>query len=474
MKLKLIKNLCLGGLALSASAVAQQQPVPNFIVFIADDVSWDDLGCYGNPVVKTPNIDRLAQEGLKFTNAFLTASSSSPSRCSIISGRYPHSNGAAELHTPLPEDEIPFPLLLRQNKYYTAQAGKWHFGPSVHRAFDRHTDGNGYKDGNGGEDNWVRFTRERPKDKPFFFWFASHDAHRVWGADTFKITHDPQKVIIPPYFTDTPETRQDIASYYNEIARFDFHIGKVREELEKQGALDNTVIIVMADNGRPFPRCKTRVYDSGMKTPFIVFWPAGIRNKGKTTNSLVSAVDIAPSVLDLAGIKPPGRYQGISIKPVLNNPSAEIRNAVYSEHNWHDYEAYERMVRTKDFLYVHNARPNLTNCGPADSKQSATQASLNLLRDKGSLSPAQADIFISPRPADELYDVNSDPEQLLNLASVPQYRDKLVELKSMLSKWQSDTGDTTPDDLTPDWYDRETGKALKIEQKRGVMPGKRD
>jgi N-sulfoglucosamine sulfohydrolase len=474
MKLKLIKNLCLGGLALSASAAAQQQPVPNFIIFIADDVSWDDLGCYGNPVVKTPNIDRLAHEGLKFTNAFLTASSSSPSRCSIISGRYPHSNGAAELHTPLPEDEIPFPLLLRQNKYYTAQAGKWHFGPSVHRAFDRHTDGNGYKDGNGGEDNWVRFTRERPKDKPFFFWFASHDAHRVWGADTFKITHDPQKVIIPPYFTDTPETRQDIASYYNEIARFDFHIGKVREELEKQGVLDNTVIIVMADNGRPFPRCKTRVYDSGMKTPFIVFWPAGIRNKGKTTNSLVSAVDIAPSVLDLAGIKPPGRYQGISIKPVLNNPSAEIRNAVYSEHNWHDYEAYERMVRTKDFLYVHNARPNLTNCGPADSKQSATQASLNLLRDKGRLSPAQADIFISPRPADELYDVNSDPEQLLNLASVPQYRDKLMELKSMLLKWQSDTGDTTPDHLTPDWYDRETGKALKIEQKRGVMPGKRD
>jgi N-sulfoglucosamine sulfohydrolase len=474
MKLKLIKNLCLGGLALSASAAAQQQPVPNFIIFIADDVSWDDLGCYGNPVVKTPNIDRLAHEGLKFTNAFLTASSSSPSRCSIISGRYPHSNGAAELHTPLPEDEIPFPLLLRQNKYYTAQAGKWHFGPSVHRAFDRHTDGNGYKDGNGGEDNWVRFTRERPKDKPFFFWFASHDAHRVWGADTFKITHDPQKVIIPPYFTDTPETRQDIASYYNEIARFDFHIGKVREELEKQGVLDNTVIIVMADNGRPFPRCKTRVYDSGMKTPFIVFWPAGIRNKGKTTNSLVSAVDIAPSVLDLAGIKPPGRYQGISIKPVLNNPSAEIRNAVYSEHNWHDYEAYERMVRTKDFLYVHNARPNLTNCGPADSKQSATQASLNLLRDKGRLSPAQADIFISPRPADELYDVKSDPEQLLNLASVPQYRDKLMELKSMLLKWQSDTGDTTPDHLTPDWYDRETGKALKIEQKRGVMPGKRD
>lgn len=449
------------------------QGKPNFVFIIADDVSWNDIGCYGNDVVKTPNIDRLAQEGLRFTNAFLTASSCSPSRCSIISGKYPHSDGAAELHTPLPEKEVRslYPLLLKENNYYTAHAGKWHLGAAAHRAFDRYTDDNGYDNGDGGENNWVRFIKERPKDKPFFFWLAAHDAHRPWGADTFKITHDPAKVILPPYFVDTQETRQDMVSYYNEIGRFDYYIGKVREELENEGVLDNTVIIVMADNGRPFPRCKTRVYDSGMKTPFIVFWPGGIRNKGCKVDGLISAIDIAPTILDLAGIDPSNDYQGESFLPMIKNPATDIRTAIFSEHNWHDYEAHERMIRTKDYLYVLNARPNLTNCGPADSKSSPTQRALNQVRDEGKLTPAQADVFITPRPAEELFDLRNDPEQFLNLASIPEYQEKLKEMRHRLKSWQYNTGDTTPDDLTPDWYNRETGEALKNDQKRGTMPG---
>lgn len=180
-----IKGLFTFCVGISTVMPCSSSEKPNVILIIADDVSWNDFGCYGNDVVKTPNIDLLAKEGLKFTNAFLTASSCSPSRCSIVSGKYPHSNGAAELHTPLPKDEIPFPLLLKENGYYTAQAGKWHMGPHVHRAFDLFTDGNGYDNGDGGEDNWVPFLTERPKDKPFFFWFASLDAHRPWGADNF-------------------------------------------------------------------------------------------------------------------------------------------------------------------------------------------------------------------------------------------------------------------------------------------------
>jgi N-sulfoglucosamine sulfohydrolase len=471
MNKRVMQKLVLGSVVFSPMLL-QAKEKTNFVVIIADDVSWNDFGCYGNDVVKTPNIDQLAREGIRFTNAYLTASSSSPSRCSIISGRYPHSNGAAELHTPLPERMIPFPLLLKNSNYYTAHAGKWHFGPSVHRAFNRYTDENGYDNGNGGEDNWVRFLRERPRDKPFFFWLASHDAHRPWGADTFKITHDPGLVNIPPYFADTPETRRDIASYYNEIARFDYHVGKVREELMRQGVLNNTVIIVMADNGRPFPRCKTRVYDSGMKTPFIVFWPDGIKSKGEISSSLVSSIDLAPTILELAGVSIPEEFQGVSFTEVLKNPSAEVRTAIFSEHNWHDYEAHERMIRTKEFLYVLNSRPWLTNCGPADSKGSPTQAALNNLRDEGKLTPAQADVFIVPRPAEELYDVKNDPEQLLNLASMPEYQEQLNEMRRLLNNWQFNTGDTTPEDLTPDWYDRETGKALKIEQQRGTMPGR--
>ncbi len=448
------------------------QEKPNFVFIIADDVSWDDIGCYGNETVKTPNIDQLAKEGIQFSNAFLTASSCSPSRCSIISGKYPHSNGAAELHTPLPENEIPFPLLLKQNGYYTAQAGKWHMGQAVHRAFDRYTDNNGYNNGNGGEDNWVRFLKERSKDKPFFFWFASHDAHRPWGADTFKITHDPAKIKVPLFFADTPETRQDIASYYNEIGRFDYYIGKVREELRKEGVLENTMIIVMSDNGRPFPRCKTRVYDSGMKTYFVVFWPKGIQSKGVESESMISAIDIAPTILELAGIDPPKGYQGKSFAPVLDNPSVETRTAVFSEHNWHDYEAHERMIRTKDFLYLVNARPQFPNGGPADSKRSPTQYALNQVRDEGKLTPAQTDIFMVPRPSEELFDVKNDPLQLLNLASVPKYQKELKEMRRLLKNWQFNTGDTTPDDLTPDWFDRETGEPLKIKRERGTMPGR--
>ncbi|HUX55329.1 MAG TPA: sulfatase [Bacteroidales bacterium] len=472
MQKELKNNLIIfvGGSLLFCSSLKASEK-PNFVFIIADDVSWNDIGCYGNNQVKTPNIDRLAREGLLFTNAFLTASSCSPSRCSIISGKYPHSNGAAELHTPLPENEIPFPLLLKGKNYYTAHAGKWHMGPAVHRAFDRYTDNNGYDNGDGGENNWIRFLKERPKEKPFFFWLASYDAHRPWGADTFKITHDPSKMNLPPYFADTPETRQDLASYYNEIARFDFYVGKVREELENQGVLENTVIIIMADNGRPFPRCKTRVYDSGMKTPFIVYWPEGIRSKGTQTESLINSIDIAPTILELAGIIPPDQYQGNSFIPILKNPSSEIWTTIFSEHNWHDYEAHERMIRTKDFLYVLNARPNLANCGPADSKSSPTQHSLNQVRNAGLLSPAQADVFIVPRPAEELFDVRNDPEQLLNLASMLEYQEQLQEMRRLLNNWQFNTGDSTPDDLTPDWYDRETGKPLKIERHRGTMPG---
>jgi len=449
----------------------QNKQKPNIVFIIADDIGWNDLGCYGNRHVKTPNIDKLSAEGLQFNSAFLTASSCSPSRCSIISGKYPHSNGAAELHTPLPEKEVPFPLLLKEKGYYTVHAGKWHLGPAAHRAFDVYTDENGYDNGDGGENNWIPFLKDRPKDKPFFFWLASYDAHRPWGADTFLITHNPKELEVPIFFEDTPETRQDIASYYNEIARFDYYVGKVRQELERQDVLDNTIIIVTSDNGRPFPRCKTRVYDSGMKTPFIVYWPKGLKVKGQQSESLISSIDIAPTILMSAGINVPEDYQGKSFLPILNNPRKEIREQVFSEHNWHDYEAHERMIRTKKYLYVLNSRPNLTNCGPADSKNSPTQHSLNLVRDEGRLTPAQADIFIVPRPEEELFDVQKDPLQLLNLVSVPEYREVLQQMRSLLSDWQTKTGDTTPEHLTPDWYDRETGAPLDIERVRGIMPG---
>jgi len=442
-------------------------------LIIADDVSAEDLGCYGNDRIKTPSIDQLANEGIRFDNAYLTTSSCSPSRCSIISGRYPHSTGAAELHTPLPYSVIPFPLLLKDSGYYTAQAGKWHMGASVHRAFDRYTDNNGYDNGEGGEDKWVRFLRERPKNKPFFFWLASLDAHRPWGAGKFAITHRPSDVLVPVYLSDDDSTRLDIASYYNEIARFDHYVGQVVKELKMQGVLDNTLILIIADNGRPFPRSKTRLYDSGIRTPFIVHWPNGVLdNRGSSTSSLVSTIDIAPTFLALAGVSAPPGFQGMSFAPILMDTMIKTRGIVYAEHNWHDYEAYERMVRTSDFLYIYNGRPNLTNCGPVDSKTSVAQRVLNRLRDNGQLTAAQTDIFASPRPVEELFDVKRDPHQLVNIALEENYKERLNKMRELLKIWQHETGDTEPRNLTPDWFNRETGEALNGEQKRGTMPGR--
>ena len=158
-----------------------------------------------------------------------------------------------------------------------------------------------------------------------------------WDRARYGPRHDPLDVIVPPFLVDTRETRQDLASYYNEVTRFDFFIGEVIRELEKQSALENTLVLVMADNGRPFPRAKTRLHDSGMKTPLVAHWPRVIKAHS-VSSSLVSVIDIAPTILESAGIAPASSMQGVSFRPILEDPRATTRRFAFSEHNWHDYE----------------------------------------------------------------------------------------------------------------------------------------
>ena len=441
---------------------------PNIVLIIGDDIGADDIGCYGNQQVKTPIIDKIAREGLRFTNAFLTTSSCSPSRCSIISGRYPHNSGAAELHTPLPPEVAIFPELLKNAGYYTAQAGKWHMGEYAKRGFDVVND-KSKDNGDGGEDMWVRTLQQRTKQKPFFMWLASYDAHRPWGQNSFAGTNRPDNLLLPSYLADAENTRIDLAKHYDEVTRFDYYIGQVEAELEKQGVLDNTIIIIIGDNGRPFPRAKTRVYDSGMQTPLLIKWNKTI--KTDISQSLISVIDIAPTILDVAGVTILPSFQGTSFKKIIFNPSLEFRKYVFSEHNWHDYEALERTVRTKDFLYVLNLRASLSNPGAADITSSPSFKDLENIRDSGKLSAAQADVFIAPRPFEELYDCRQDPMQLVNVASVKSYADQLASLRKTMAQWQLETKDSNPSQLTKDWYDRENGKRLSGKQIRGEMPG---
>ncbi|WP_310820823.1 sulfatase family protein [Stratiformator vulcanicus] len=457
----------------SVSFTASADDRPNVILFIADDVSWNDFGCYGNDAARTPNIDSLASGGMRFTDFYLTASSCSPSRCSIITGRYPHNNGeASELHRPLPEYLVKFPKLLKEAGYYTALSGKNHMpqnGVDDSEVWSTKTGGK-TKNMSGGEADWVELTENRPKDQPFFFWFAAYDAHRNWDADVqwkpdlYGSKHDPTDVVVPPYLADTPDTRQDLASYYNEITRFDWFIGQVRDELQRQGALDNTLLMVMADNGRPFPRAKTRVHDSGMKSAFVSHWPNGITQPGSSCDSLVSAIDICPTVLDLAGVEIPEQVQGVSFDQLFANPDDDLRKYAFSEHNWHDYEAHGRSVRREDgWLYIRNARPQYAWQGPADSVRSPSHQDLRKKRDAGELSKAQADVFLAPRPEEEFYRPE-DATQTDNLVDRFRQGDGdsaaegiLTELREAMDAWQYATGDTIPKNYSQDYYDRETG-----------------
>lgn len=476
---------------LIALLIAQQASVnaaekPNMIVFIADDIGWEDYGCYGNKAVRTPNIDALAAKGRRYTQAFLTASSCSPSRSSIITGRYPHNLGpAAELHLSI-SPNIPWvSTALMEHGYYTALIGKNHMSvdfslgkPPFPKRWDL-VDNGQTPDNSGLESKWVETLANRPKDQPFFFWLAAADAHRGWDGDLqwneslYGPKHQPENVVVPPYLMDDAATRKDLASYYNEITRFDHFIGVMVRALEEAKLLDNTLIFVLADNGRPFPRAKTRLHDSGMKTALIAHWPARMMQPGVPCDSLVSSIDITSTMLDAAGSAPLPSMQGVSLLPTFDNPGATVRQHAFSEHNWHDYEAHGRAVRSGGYLYIRNHRPKLAWQGPADSVASPSFQSLLMALKAGKLTPAQEDVFLSPRPAEELYFTATDPLQLDNLATKPEHDSIKTQLSRLLDQWMEETGDAVPDDLSPDGYDRETGKPfVKGLPLRGTWPGK--
>ncbi len=426
---------------------------PNFIIMIADDASWNDAGAYGHPNIKTPYIDKLAEEGMLFTNAYLTISSCSPSRASIMTGQYPHNTGAGYLHAPLPVEKLIFPGELQKAGYYTASAGKWHLGPK-RPEFDTIVGG-----GPSGCENWLDVLKNRPKDKPFFLWFAAFDPHREYEENIIPEPHSKEDAVVPPFLPDNDSTRKDLSMYYDEIARLDSYIGAVMQELKNQEVDENTMVIYMSDNGRPFPRCKNRLYDSGIKTPFIVRWPS-IVEAGTVTHSLISSIDIAPTLVELATGKIPEQFQGNPFSEVLIDRFAETRNAIYAEHNWHDYQAHERAVRDENYLYIRNAFPELNASPPADAVRSPTYQKMIALYEKDALEEDQMDCFITPRPAEELYDVVNDPFQLTNLAGKPEYKKILNEMQKKLDTWIDNTNDSVPDNPIPDKFDRWSGKKL--------------
>ncbi|MEX0773984.1 MAG: sulfatase [Balneolales bacterium] len=448
---------------------AEGQQPPNIVLIIADDMAWNDCGACGHPDIRTPNIDKLAEEGMMFQQAYLTTSSCSPSRASIITGTYPHQTDAEQLHWEIPPDKITFVEKMKASGYWTGQAGKWHLGDHMKDRFDflaeantdelRKTYGELPANDGSGSNLWVPLLEYRPDDRPFFLWLAASDPHRGYRKGAIEQPHTADDVVLPPYVPDTDEVRKDFAMYYDEISRLDQYVGKVVETLEKQGVSDNTIILFISDNGRPFPRDKTTLYDSGIKTPFIVKWPERVK-AGTETASLVSSVDIAPTFLSLAGIEAENNFVGNDFSPVLEDVKTEIRSHVYSQAHWHDVENFVRSVRDRKFKYIRNFFNDLPGTPPADALNSLTFGEMLRLKAEGRLDEHQMAPFIQPRPEEELYDVSSDPHELNNLVEDPEFQTVLKRMRDELKSFMLEYDDGVPVLRTPDEFHRTTGASL--------------
>lgn len=479
----------------SAASVACSQPTgepgdrPNLVLIIADDMNWDDCGAYGHPSIRTPNIDRLAKDGLLFQHAYLTTNSCSPSRASIISGKYPHNTGAEQLHWPIPAGTDTLVGTLQTAGYYTAAAGKWHMGDAIREHFDRvyeaSTAGFVLPSGDDGEppkmiakqpsgcEDWEKALGERDTSKPFFMWLAALDPHREYNDGALDPPHKQSDVIVPPHLPDTPDVRADLRLYYDEIGRLDSYVGKVMDQLKSQGVSDNTVVLFISDNGRPFPRDKTTLYDGGIRTPWIVRWPSRVA-AGKTTNALVSSVDIAATFMQLAGLESESRStEGKSFAAVLSDPTHSHRQYAFGEDHWHDYEDHARCVVNERFKLIRNDYDDLPSTPSADAGRGLSWQNMLKLQAEGKLTRDQQACFRSPRPKWELYDLKRDPGELNNRIDDPAYALAKTRLQSALEDWTRETDDYIPSQRTPDEFDRVTGEPDHRVRKR-PRPSKQD
>jgi arylsulfatase A-like enzyme len=409
-----------GGMAVEAQT-PEETDHPNILIFVADDAGWRDFGAYGNDAIQTPNIDRLAEGGLQFEQAFLTTSQCSPSRISILTSLYPHATGAEDLHMPLPEDTRILPSYLSDTGFYTGHMKKTHYGPHGEAQFDWYSE-NLSKD-------FPVFLDEAEED-PFFLWVGFSDPHRPYG-DAPNV-HESDDVKVPPYLIDTRETRSDLVEYYDEIHRMDRQIGQFMEELEQRDQIKNTLVIFLSDNGAPFPRAKGTAYDEGVRTPLIFNWPERIP-PGSHYKGLTSVIDLTPTLLDLVGHPIPDEMQGESIRKVLTDQTQPGQDYVYSERNWHDNDEHIRSLRTDRYKLIQNAYTELPHGTPADIGGSPSFRSLIQYKREGNLTKAQKQLIKAPRPRIELYDLKKDPWEVTNVAVHPEYWELARELAQQLN-----------------------------------------
>jgi arylsulfatase A-like enzyme len=452
-------------LAITLCLDAQTRPArPNILLAIADDWSWPHAGAYGDPTVKTPVFDRVAREGVLFTRAFAAAPSCTPSRAALLTGRYPHQlEEGGVLHGFLPGKFPVYTDLLEQAGYYVGYTRKgWGPGRFEPGGRTRNPAGPAFGD-------FEAFLRGRPAGQPFVFWFGSQDPHRPYEEGSGAASGiDLTSIRVPPFLPDTPQVRRDLADYFFEVQRFDREVGEMLERLRALGELDNTLVVITADNGMPFPRAKANVYDSGARLPFAMRWP-GRAKAGLVTDAFISLSDLAPTFLEAASLTPPGSMSARSILGVAAGGSLQGRDTVFVERERHAHVrsgnlSYPvRAVRTGEWLYIRNFRPDrwpagdpemVFSVGPYGDIDGGLSKSLLLERRNDPTIGGFFALATAPRPAEELYDLKADPGQLTNVAADARHREAKARLRRTLDDWMRATGDprATSDDDRWDRY----------------------
>ncbi len=445
-------------LVLTTPAVAAPK---NIVLVVADDLGLD-LGCYGNKAVKTPNLDKLAADATLFTHAFCTTASCSASRSVILSGMYNHSNGQYGLQ----HDVHHFSTLakvrslsarLRDAKYRTARIGKFHVAPDEVYPFDEALDGDPRNGVQLAERCRELIAADDPR--PFFLYFCTTDPHRsgrfgpapdrenLFGNEgqhpgVSEEHYDPRHVTVPPFLPDTPTCRAELAQYYQAVSRVDQGIGRLVQLLKDAGHWDDTLFVFISDNGVPFPGAKTTVYDAGLRLPCLVRNPYAGR-RPTSCDALVSWVDLAPTILEFAGAPASGPdLHGRSLLGILDQVHPSGWDEIYASHTLHEVTMYYpmRVVRTRQYKLIWNVAHGLPFPFASDLYRSATWQEARAKGPEALYGKRTIAAYVN-RPQIELYDIQGDPDEVVNLAADPRHSATLTRLIGRLKDFQMRTKD---------------------------------
>ncbi len=439
------------GAAVAAPLIAQPRP-RNILFLIADDLGLH-TGAYGDRTAVTPHLDQLAAEGTRFTNAFCATASCSPSRSVMLTGLHTHTSGQYGLahsvhHQSLLPKSKPLPTLLHGAGYKTGVVGKLHVEPpsSFHWDWNESTDGG--RNGVAMAAKARKFV-ESAGSSPWYLHVGFTDPHRAaqgfGNRDYPGITarkFDPAKVPVPSFLPDNAAVREEMADYYESVHRLDQGVGAFVKMLKDAGQYDQTLIVFLSDNGIPFPNSKTTLYDSGTRLPMIVRHPE-VAARGVSCDAMVSYTDLVPTFLECAGAKGPDYpLPGRSILPLVGQKTGPGRDEVFFSHQFHEVTMYYPMrgIRTRQFKYIRNLAHPLPFPFASDLWSSKMWQSVRLLGDQARLGQRLVKDYLH-RPEEELYDIQTDADEVRNLAASPAHRATLEALRGRVHQWRKATGD---------------------------------